>query len=876
MQVLRKAFAQAPAGTFRKRVAGPVLSYTRHAKRLTFDSVQTVVDFTFGYDVGHKFYWRRVRRSAGWPEVERRLLRLVDRSPSDVDGFVKTTYAVSQNPMVLIGLSRSAISSSVMRTLLGSESFESGSALQKRMRQSQMCCAGLVVSATLLLSAEKSKRFSDLAIKTSPSFSESFFQFIDASGSDLSLIESEDLRGSLLTSGFRAPKKNRLILATATTDLSALALLCNGAKRATIVGLDDLYGRADLTDFQAHAAETNISVEHPRSRITRFSANYIRVHEDTQAAAVEIMSRISAADPELLHPDDLPAAEISLADHLFFPCLQVAAIEQLLGSDEFDHVVLAIGGVPEATSGANTRFCTLLAGIDGLANDPRVEMISMAPQHASRIGFDDLLDLIVHGFRQARRDKGRQRGLQMLKQSLNAQAWRLSVALPDLPETKRDRVLFATTQVSAYNTASSAYCSTLAQEFDLQVGFLGGNLLSFTDKLEETLGPENIVTITQKPETAHLALQGWVEDVLRHSLESIKQDYVVNVISARLQEVAAGGVLSILAHLRLIDAWFQAMQASNQLPKVVVLTPFRAVRVAAFAAIARRYDVPTFAVEPFGLNASYARYSKVNADYYGVVSTYFAKAAQEGFGISSDRCPVVGSPRLSASPDHDPLAAMAAARAKIRKKNHIEFDPYAATITYFSQPSDWDQVSETWASIVEATADLNCLLILKTHPEETASRQGAYLEIAERLGATDRIVTIETDATTAIEASDLVLSGYSATVVEAALLRRPVFCVTNGETDYPLNQHDVIGGPLFRSTPALREALTDFLARPDFYQSVSTDFLKAEPQFLEGYETHLIRALMKVIALPADEAMRQSSEVPASLFLDGPHRVYQV
>ncbi|WP_107498411.1 hypothetical protein [Thalassobius sp. I31.1] len=875
VRTLPKAFAQAKKGTIKRKLVTPFRQNVRKARIKAFRLWLNISDRAIGPEASNATFWR-VRDTHEWPSVETRLLQLAEQHPDALAHFVEQSYQATRNPHVIINLARSELSRDTLRTCLMNETFEADSTARQRIQRSQLLLGAFVATATLLLPEEKAAAFAAQATEINPQKTKVTRSFIDCCGKSITATPHTDARRYLPASGFRSPKSHRLIIAASNRHVPTLPLLFQGAEKVTVFILDDLYGRVSFEDRMQHCSDCQVDVEHLRSRITRFSADYHRVHEDTRAAAESIVHALDETTPDAFPMTDIAGTEIALADTLFFPCLQFVALEKLVASSEFDHIVVAMGGSNTATPKANSDFVRLLSGIEELRSDNRVEAVCLSPNTAGLNAFSDLVkvlstkpDLSV----EAEPDK------QPLLPAIEAMQNRIKAVLPTFPEwseTDKPRVLLATSQVAAYNRSSAAYSETLADIGNLQIAFLGGNLMAFSQLTDERISPDTIVPMPQSAHKSDRLLHAWLTEFLEEYVHHAGPSYVAHVILNRLPSVARDGILAYLTHATLCDAWFTRLKANDQLPKVAVLTPFRSVRVTALSEAARRHNVPTIAVEPHGLNASYCRYSKVTADFYGVISQFFAQAAVDGFGMSLDRAPVVGSPRLEAPVDYDLAERTATVRAELSEANEIAFPQGKPVFSFFSQPSDWSQISEVWRIILEATDNIDCTLVLKTHPEETASRVAAYHAIVQELNATARVVVLEADAIAVIEASDLVMSGYSATVLEAALYRRPVFCVTNGDTQYPLNQHDIIGGPLFSDASSLRREINALIENPQPYHDLCAAFLQREPQLLEGFEGPFKKLVSDVIALPPERALRSGEARPKSLFIDGPHQVFKI
>ena len=866
-----KAWEHAKAGTLNRRLVLPLRKRAYRLRERAFRLRLDALDRMLGAQASNSVFWKNPR-APGWSAVDARLRHLHDTAPQDIAHFTKVGFSITRDPQVILNLSRSALTKDTMRECLQAEPLEKGSSLGQRMYGSQMTCAAFIAAAALLLPEKESAAFAKQATAFVPDYTRLFRRMIDSCGVSVAKKPKNDARRFLPHSGFRAARKKRLIIVQSVADIPTLPLLFQGAGAATVFAMDDLYGRADFADALYHAGPCHVDVEHCRSRITRFSPDYHRVHEDTRSVAETLVADLGKAGWDTATRGDPNGTAMALADHLFFPCLQFVALEQLVASDEFDHVVVALG----CKTTANKRFVRLLSGLRGLATDPRVELVCLSPDNATLETLDVLAKVLVTPPVLAPLAESDAAPVAPDLTALQEASDLVAATFGDWPDTPDPRVMLATAQVAAYNRSSAAYIQTIAKIANLRVAFLGSNLMAFANVLDDTLASDVVTVLPQRPHHTLAPLQRDLGIFLHARLPLLTQGYVAHVIAGRIGDVARNGIMSYLAHAHLCSAWFARLKQADQLPQAVVLTPFRSIRVAALTEVARAYNVPSIAIEPHGLNASYCRYCQVSADYYGVTTRFFAQEAVAGFGMQLERCPVIGSPRLQGPASYDVEAATALTRARLKVDGGIDLEQGLPVFAYFTQPSDWSQISAVWRIILEATEGVDCVLVLKTHPEETASRINAYLAIAQEMGAMGRVVRVDTDAVSLIEASDLILSGYSATVVEAALYQKPVFCVTNGKVEYPLNQHDVIGGPLFRTAGALRREIGSFLKDATPYHETAAAFLQREPQLVEGFEGPLSALLQQVIALPPEQSIRPDAQRPASLFLEGPHTVYEV
>lgn len=868
-----------PRETVQRRILVPLAARARNALRFALVRQTRIVDIFFGRRAGNVFFWRSPTIPKTWDHVERRLFALDSRDPASVGDFVHRALSASDDFVVLTNLGRSSVTRAAMADLLGSIDLSDGSSMARRIGASHALGAAIVGVGTLLLAPAEAERLAARVKDLLPGLTEGYFALVDSLGARPARSPSSLIQRSLPGSGFLSGCRHRLIIAGGLQDQQSISLLFPGADKVTLYPMNDLYGKADFGGMDLHGPADNVSVEHARSRITRFSADYHRLHAETRAVSERIVARLADADGEarILPPDGRPFAELALADNLFFPALMLAAVRKLLEDQDFDHVVIALSGRK-----SDADLVPLLAGLQELTRDPRVEIVSVSRALGDRGAFSTPLSRLLGGDRVERPSRYWGPGMAVAAQDFDRAC---AMTMPNSPAWAGDgrpRVLMVSAPSRAYDTSSAAYRAALGRRYDTQTAFIGKSvvplLLAGADAALPASGglfaiPIEINRLSERP---FVAMRLWLGAMLSEVAAEFPGTVTGHLLSVRQHQVVRNGLLSFVVFHRRSSWWFARMEAEGTLPAIVVLTPSRDAYVASMTATARAYRVPSLAVEPHGLNATYCRYNMVHADHYGVITTFFRDEAVAGFGIPEERCHVVGSPRLTAVADYDLAQRTAEARAAATRDYGIAFAEGATQLAFFSQPSTWDQISAVWRILIEGSAGTDTTILLKTHPEETPTRVAEYLAIAAELGASGRVKLWPGNAREAMECADLVLSAYSATVVEAATLRRPVICIANGDIDYPLDQHRVIGAPLVRDAAALATALRAFLADPAPMRARAAGFVEREHHLVEGIEAGLSRVVDKILAMPPGKARREAQDLPESAFLKEPHRVFAV
>lgn len=832
------------------------------------------VQFMAGTRAANRFFWTSPSNSRIWFNVEARLYGLARQSPEGARDFAALAFARSADPIVLIGLARNPLAREVIAPLLARAALGTDTALQARSERSGDYAAALAGIAGLLLDPAAADALAARITALLPAASDRFFRILDSFGSRPAAPPGAAMLRAIAQSGFRAPVRHRLIIAETLKDRRAIAQLFGGADRVTVLGLNDTYGRTSFDDYVEGFGPADVTVEHVRSRITRFSQSYIRSHELTRQAACDIVAALfgPTGPGAAFAMTDLPVLEISLADQMFFQLLKSEAIRLLLAAKDADHVVIACEGQP-----ADGEFYRLLAGITEIRADPRVEIVSVSRSMAVRARFGEVLRTILNDPPPRRALPEWQLPVATLAADLDRRAAILAGRLADCPAGDRPRVMIGTAHNPAYDRSTADFARILAERHAVTLAFAGSNMTGLVTALDSAGSAASAVRLqpVQVAQAASfLALRGWIADQIAEALPQVADPALRHVLSVTGDRLAGSSFLNDIVFTKVIGAWFDRLAAAGSAPDLVVLTPLRMPQVAAFAALARRHAIPSIALEPHGLNANYCRYTKVMTDYYGVISDYFRQHAESGFAIALARTRVIGSPRILRPAGFDRDAARRGARARLSAATGLVFDDSIADLAYFCQPSDWAHVARVWTTILKATEGRRVRVLIKTHPEETPSRRQAYLTLAAGLGAAPRVAIIESDPTSVIEAADLVLTGYSAAAIDAAILGCPVLCVTDGPLDYPVDQHAIIGVPLLRGVADLAAAIDGFLADPAAHAARAATFLQREPQFVDGPGARLLALVDEVLSRPAAETIRPAASLPRSAFLDGPHPVF--
>ncbi len=835
-----------------------------------------------GMEAAHRALWLRLAARRGWSAVQNRILTLAGENPSEIGRLAATGLRLSGDPLALVGMAQHPLSAPALARVLADERAAPLSEIDARMAARADYAAAFLV-ATAMTGDDAALDHARARVRDV--VGEPFLQLVESFGQRPAYPAAaiDPLLRGLRHSGLRDRKRHRLVIAENFQDPEAfLPLLC-GADRVTLLGLDDTFGKAVFAGYQDYPDVGEIVVEHIRSRITRFSPQYVEAHGQTRDAAIELAAIIDGV-PGLVPPGDLPHVELAIADHLFFQLLRLRAIEELLADPDFDHIVVATGNHVPASG-----YILTLAGVEGLTRDPRVELMSLARTVAQRTNFAALLPAILTGPRPMATAEAWLPPVSELAAQLWRNARAMSSTLPDhaVPErgdpgegdsgdgerAPAGSVLVVATSNTAYDLSTARYAAALSRDFPTAFAICGGTAAAIQRELSNTdIAPGLIPFRLLRREylvPGTTAFARWMTGQLGlFCARRGPQDKVAHVVACAPGRLVTNIIQSQIMHGQVLEAWFSRMAGAGGLPDAIALSAARAPSVSQFMAAARRHGVPTLLLEAHGLNANYCRYAKVGADYYGVIAERFRADAAQGFAIDAGRIEVLGTPRIIATPGR----AHAEARAEIAEALGRDFPLRpGGVVSFFSQPSNWTHVAEVWRLVLAAAQELDLQVMLKPHPEETASRVAQYGAIASQMRAEDRVQLINAGPNLLIEASDVVLTGYSAAALDAAVMGRPVICVTVGDAAYPVDQHEIARAPLVSDLPGLRAALVARLAVPG--DAAYAAFLAAEPQFAEGPDARLRRFMAEILARPV---IRPAGDLPAHLFLDPPHPTFTV
>ncbi|MGL4823249.1 MAG: hypothetical protein ACRC2W_09785, partial [Plesiomonas shigelloides] len=300
-----------------KRRLGPrVTEYIREFRAKREARRMRTIEQRRDIDAAHLELWTYYVEKRGWVAVWNRVKVLAQENPTEIEAFVAMGLRVNNNPLVLVNMALHPYTGPALARLLADERENPWPEIAERMAARADYSAAFLVATAMTgddAAIDHSRaRIPDVVNETFIQFVESFGMRPVAKSGEIDPI----LRG-LKQSGFRNHKKHRLVIAENLAQPELFLPLLSGAEKVTLIGLNDTFGKATFAEYYDYPGIGEILVEHVRSRITRFSPQYIEIHSQTRDAAIELAAIVDSV-AGLVPDGDLPHIEIAIADQLFF------------------------------------------------------------------------------------------------------------------------------------------------------------------------------------------------------------------------------------------------------------------------------------------------------------------------------------------------------------------------------------------------------------------------------------------------------------------------------------------------------------------------------------------------------------------------------
>lgn len=690
--------------------------------------------------------------------------------------------------------------------------------------------------------------------------------------------------------------KSRLIIMDEELSPAAIKGLAAGAEKVTLLQYKDLYGKIDQKAVQAEIPGCEIVVEHGRSRVDRFHQRYFEIHQETLRAA-EALSKGFVDNAPWIN-EFIPGLQgftkdltLELSDMLFFKALRLEGVYGAALDPAFDSVIVSFGD--------GFELFRLFYSDTTLWQDPRIKgccrsrKIKTVTKFASRIAdmqrratVGSGAPILAHiaSLQEQTALPGSAPGDAFRRYLDDSSTPAKYISKTHLPGRKT--IAYVANDTRAYVASSVQLATHLQTRFNVDIVLTQGNPLHLQKSIENAQN-DSYLTGSEKGQKPGLVKVGAaapgaaatrafsdvfllaVGDAVRAQFAALRHDVVVKAaLDFLLTEGLPRAVLHVMGNTRAIAA-----HMSEQSYAAIAISPIRSARNAQFATLAREIGVPTLTVEPHCLNAAYCRYGTVPTDYAALYSEYYAEEYERHFGIPKERCYAFGSPRILRPDGYEPIAARKEARRKIGLRDG---DP--PILAFPTQPMPAQHVLAVWRMIIRAVKayDKPIRLIVKTHPEEGPGHVERYRHLIAEENAGDICFVANVDIKDLLIASELVLTAYSVTALEAAVLERNVAIVGKSGVEYPAEYDKILGVPFCTTEDETLDVIRDALERGRGAKSGAGPFRQANPHLFENSTFRRLAEIIEDIIKKGPDGIRRPEDLSASLFVTAPFREYLV
>lgn len=706
------------------------------------------------------------------------------------------------------------------------------------------------------------------------------------------------------------PCEHRLLVMDDQLMPETVRHLATGAKKLSLIRSRDLYGRIDLAELREVLPDLPITVEHARTRTSRFCARYNILHEETHGIAARLVDAFLANSPVAhqnisLNKDSRNALVLELADKLFFRAIRIEGLVKAISDPQFDSVIVSFSD--------NSDLFRVLSLDPSIINDPRILAGCWSAKISTRLRYAGRMQTelewskvfqqgVMHGLTGAapafegnatdnavrgREDTG------SLEPNGNSVIRAFITKADQSPERRpgdrlgmRHNVALVTSESRAYTGSVMEIALHLQKRFNVDVIVTAGGktfeakeIAKAAEKMAErtpaALHGLKPVTVNLRPTPPGRAVQAHFNEAFLHAVkpviapiwDDVKDDTTLRATFGTTIEVdIAPTVLQVLTGLRQGAALLSSYRYS-----AVLISPVRAARNATVITAAREAGIPTMTVEPHCLNAAYCRYGAVTTDYAALHSDFFIQEYDRHFGIPADRSFAVGSPRVSRPADYVRAEARQSARGRLGLQPD---DPPVIAVP--TQPMPKAHIHGVWRMIVRAAKRIGrpVQVLLKSHPEENEGDVENYRAIIAEEGAENICRVMVCDIKDLLMASDLVLTCYSVTALETALLEVNLAIVSQPGAVYPIDYDKIIGVPLCCTEEETYAAMVDTLENGERAATSVVGYKSSNPHLYERDPFTMIADAVDEVIRSGPGNLREYEDLPKHPFVTAPFQEY--
>lgn len=681
---------------------------------------------------------------------------------------------------------------------------------------------------------------------------------------------------------------HRLLVLSEPLPVTIIKHLAHGAEELTIILFQDLYGKLELKELHHLLPGVSIHVEHARTRADRFEQRYYDLHKKTSDCARTLLESSSGllsefVDDQVELPALVPLLQLEVADKLFFSAIRANAVIDAAKDEKFDDVIISFNH--------DFRLFRLVCTNEGIVGDRRIKGCCWAADKKTREQYlrklqaaREYAEKLNSPLEQKIQDEDKvlENKARVKKYLKSAKATKRTLSSP---KSGRPSIVLFATQDRAYISDITKIAYGLGSQYDVDI-FWGIPRLDYITKALQAgnagaarsdsvrrrapgiVSMPNATPTLDARRAFDKLLIPHVQSTGRALRESFRDDHAL--VSSMLLEFDASIGVVLLTALGRIRAGLNALNKYEY--RAALICSARTSVNIQHAVSSRAAGIPSFAVEPHCLNASYCRYATIPTDYAVVFSDYFAGEYDRYFGIGRDRVFPLGSPRFLRPEGYEPNAARMAAR------NLLGLRPGDPDIIFLAmQPLPDKHVSDGVRRVLRAARAVRrpIKVLLRPHPEEGHSRINMYREIIVQEEAEDICeLALEGEFKTMLMACSMALVFYSVTAVEAAIHERPISVVGFERENYPVPYSEILGVPYCLSVEEITAAVEDALEHGLTSRSGASLFHDQNPHL---FENRYFERLGHVIAgTIANESFmsRPLKDLPQTPFVTAPFQPF--
>jgi len=276
-------------------------------------------------------------------------------------------------------------------------------------------------------------------------------------------------------------------------------------------------------------------------------------------------------------------------------------------------------------------------------------------------------------------------------------------------------------------------------------------------------------------------------------------------------------------------AWIEALNhvCIRAKPAAVIVVPDRYLPSRVLLALAKRYGIPSLTVQA-ALFSDHLRYGPMHADKAAVADEFNRQILIKRGNVDPARVVVTGIPRWDKF--HNPTNNT----SKEPLHASLGFGTHERIVVFATLPIPLEKSRQMLLALRDAMASHAGLrLVVKIHPAEHAGRYESLLNKMD-WGNIEPVVTADMDLHRLLLSSALLVTGFSNTALEAAILGVPALTINfTGEPDpLPFDEQGIAAGAY--SAEEVEARFRELMDNPEQLRSRQRAYFARNPQLLDG------------------------------------------